>query len=170
MSTAVSEVDRFKKLNKAIMREDCIFVTDFCKQYMVVFMIKNLTFSTDEVWFHLSAQNSMYWSNIGLGQTYEVPCHDQKFGVYCANASSQIVGPIFFLNSLSIQCGRPVIFFGLCVFVFWFRVSLDVVLLFISHILCKRDELVAAAATTTTTTTTTTVNSKAIPVTGHGGS
>jgi hypothetical protein len=59
-----------------------------------------LTFFTDEAWFHLSgyinAQNNGYWSSIKPKQTFEVPLHDQKIGVWCAITASRIVGPIFF--------------------------------------------------------------------------
>jgi hypothetical protein len=59
-----------------------------------------LTFSTDEAWFHLreyiNAQNNRYWSSINPKQTFEVPLHDQKTGVWSAITASRIVGPIFF--------------------------------------------------------------------------
>jgi hypothetical protein len=54
------------------------------------------TFFSDEVWFHLSryisAQNNRYWSSINLRQTFEVPLHDQKIGVWCAITAIWIVG------------------------------------------------------------------------------
>jgi hypothetical protein len=47
-----------------------------------------VTFFTDEACFHLSgyinAQNNRYWSSINLRQTFEVPLHNQKIGVWCA--------------------------------------------------------------------------------------
>jgi hypothetical protein len=47
-----------------------------------------LTFFIDEAWFHLSgyisAQNNRYWSRINPRQTFELPLHDQKIGVWCA--------------------------------------------------------------------------------------
>jgi hypothetical protein len=59
-----------------------------------------LTFFTDEAWFHLSGyinvQNNRYWSSINPRQTFEVPLHDQKIGVWCVITASRIVGPIFF--------------------------------------------------------------------------
>jgi hypothetical protein len=59
-----------------------------------------LTFFTDEAWFHLSgyisAQNSRYWSSINPRQMFEVPLRDQKIGMCCAITASRIVGPIFF--------------------------------------------------------------------------
>jgi hypothetical protein len=67
------------------MGKERIFVTDFCKLYMTVFLTQNLTFFTDEAWFHLSgyinAQNNRYWSSINPRQTFEMPIHDQKIGV-----------------------------------------------------------------------------------------
>jgi hypothetical protein len=50
------------------------------------------TFFTDEAWFHLSgyisAQNNRYWSSINPRQTFEVPLHNQKIGVWCAITAS----------------------------------------------------------------------------------
>jgi hypothetical protein len=47
-----------------------------------------LTFFTDEAWFHLrgciSIQNNRYWSTINLRQTFEAPFHNLMFGVRCA--------------------------------------------------------------------------------------
>jgi hypothetical protein len=64
-----------------------------------------LTSFTDEAWFHLSgyinAQNNRYWININLKQMFEVPLHDRKIGVWCSITASQIVGPIFFENTIN---------------------------------------------------------------------
>jgi hypothetical protein len=74
-----------------------------------------LTFFTDEAWFHQSgyndAQNNRYRSSINPRQTFEVPLHDQKIGVWCAITASRTVGPIFF-KSLLIQSGMSLKFLG----------------------------------------------------------
>jgi hypothetical protein len=49
----------------------------------------------------LNAQNNRYWCSINPRQTFEVPLHDQKIGVCCAITASQIVGPIFFENTIN---------------------------------------------------------------------
>jgi pimeloyl-CoA synthetase len=70
------------------MREEHIFVTSFCRQYLMGVLDSELTFFSDEAWFHLtgyiSTQNSGYWSSTNLKQTLELPLHDQKIGVWCA--------------------------------------------------------------------------------------
>jgi hypothetical protein len=85
-------------LKNAITGEERIFVTGFCRHDGV--RDPKLTFFTDEAWFHLSgyisAQNSKYWRSINPKQTFEVPLHDQKIGVWCAITASRIAGPIFF--------------------------------------------------------------------------
>jgi hypothetical protein len=64
-----------------------------------------LTLFTDEAWFHLSgyanAQNNRYWSSIHPRQTSEVPLPNQKISVWCAIAATQIVGPIFFEQTIN---------------------------------------------------------------------
>jgi hypothetical protein len=66
---------------------------------MTVFLIQNLTFFTDEAWFHLrqhiSARNSRYWSSANTRQTFEVLLCDPKIGVLCAITAAWIVRPIF---------------------------------------------------------------------------
>jgi hypothetical protein len=82
-----------------------------------------LTVFTDEAWFHLrgyiSAQNNRYWCSINPKQTFEVPLHDQKIGVWCAITASRIVGPIFFFKTLLIQSGMSLTFFGPFLTVLW---------------------------------------------------
>jgi hypothetical protein len=43
----------------------------------------------------------MYWSSINPRQTFEVPLHDQKIGVWCAITASRIVGPIVSENIIN---------------------------------------------------------------------
>jgi hypothetical protein len=64
------------------MRE-YMFVPRFCGQYITVFLTQNLTFFTEEAWYHLSdytnVQNKRYWRNINLKQTFEVPFMTKRF-------------------------------------------------------------------------------------------
>jgi hypothetical protein len=64
-----------------IAREECTFVTGFCRQYSMVSLTQNLHFFTAEARFHLSGymntQNNRNWSSINLKQTSEVPLHNQ---------------------------------------------------------------------------------------------
>jgi hypothetical protein len=94
------------KITQVQVIEECDYGrrTHFCNCFLQEVhggvLDPKLTFFTDEAWFHLSgyinAQNNRYWSSINPKQTFEVPFHDQKIGVWCAITASQIVGPIFF--------------------------------------------------------------------------
>jgi hypothetical protein len=79
-------------LKNAITGEERIFVTGFLQAVHDGVLDPKLTFFTDETWFHLSgyisAQNNRYWSIINPKQTFEVPLHDQKIGVWCAITAS----------------------------------------------------------------------------------
>jgi hypothetical protein len=69
------------------MGEERIFVTGICRQYMTVFLTQNLHFSLMKLG-SINAQNNRYWSSIIQRQTFEVPLHDQKIGVWCAITAS----------------------------------------------------------------------------------
>jgi hypothetical protein len=62
---------------------------------------RQLTFFSDEAWFHLQGyiktQNNRDWSSQDPHLTHEVPLHPVKVGVWCA-ASARIVVPVFFLT------------------------------------------------------------------------
>jgi hypothetical protein len=62
-----------------------------------------LTFFSDETWFHLqgyiSTQNNRYWSSQNPHLTHEVQLHPVKVGVWCA-VSARIVGPMFLTKKL----------------------------------------------------------------------
>jgi hypothetical protein len=83
--------------------------THFCNLFLQAVhdgvLDPKLTFFTDEAWFHpngyINAQNNRYWSSINPKQTFEVPLHDQKIGVWCAITASRIVGPIYFDNTIN---------------------------------------------------------------------
>lgn len=60
----------------------------------------NLTFFSDEAWFHLSgyvnSQNMRMWSTDNPHFFVESPLHVQKIGVWIAVSRRRIIGPIFF--------------------------------------------------------------------------
>jgi hypothetical protein len=93
--------------------------THFCNWFLQAVhdgvLDSEFTFFTDEAWFHLSgyinAQSNRYWSSSNPKQTFEVPLHDQKIGVWCAITASRIVNPYFF-KTLLIQSGMSVTFYG----------------------------------------------------------
>ncbi|KAJ4441236.1 hypothetical protein ANN_11087 [Periplaneta americana] len=62
--------------------------------------ILNLTFYTDEAWFHLSgyvnSQNFRIWSTNNPYEFIETPLHAEKIGVWAAMSRRKIIGPIFF--------------------------------------------------------------------------
>jgi hypothetical protein len=86
-------------------REKNAFLTGFLRAVHDSVLDPELKFFTDEAWFYLSGyiivQNNRYWSSINPRQTFEVPLHDQKIGVWCAITASRIVGPIFFENTIN---------------------------------------------------------------------
>lgn len=64
-----------------------------------------MTFFTDEAWFHLSgyvnSQNSRYWCSENPHISHEKPLHDVKVGVWCAVSAKKIIGPIFFNETIN---------------------------------------------------------------------
>ena len=60
----------------------------------------NLTFFSDEAWFHLSgyvnSQNMRMWSTDNPHFFVESPLHAQKIGVWIAVSRRRIIGSIFF--------------------------------------------------------------------------
>src|SRR5579872_6567962 len=62
--------------------------------------VNNLTFFSDEAWFHLSgyvnSQNMRMWSTDNPYVFTETPLHAQKIGVWLAVSRRRIIGPIFF--------------------------------------------------------------------------
>jgi hypothetical protein len=61
-----------------------------------------LTFFSDEAWFHLqgciNTQNNRYWSSQNPHLTHKVSLHPMKVGVLCAVSARRIVVPVFFLT------------------------------------------------------------------------
>jgi len=64
--------------------------------------ILDVTFFTDEAYFHLSgyinSQNSRVWCAHNPHAFHELPLHDDKIGVWVGVSCRRIVGPIFFLG------------------------------------------------------------------------
>ncbi|RZC35577.1 hypothetical protein BDFB_015143 [Asbolus verrucosus] len=73
----------------------------------------NLTFFSDEAWFHLSgyinSQNMRMWSTDNPHIFIESPLHAQKIGVWMAVSRRRIIGP-FFSISPSMQRGTETTF------------------------------------------------------------
>ncbi|BFZ07560.1 hypothetical protein BsWGS_10599 [Bradybaena similaris] len=67
--------------------------------------ILDVTFFSDEAWFHLSgyvnSQNNRIWSSFNPNAFYAAPVHDAKIGVWCAVSRRRIIGPIFFNNTIN---------------------------------------------------------------------
>lgn len=67
--------------------------------------ILNLTFFSDEAWFHLSgyvnSQNYRTWSTENPHNYIEVPLHSIKIGVWVAMSRRRIVGPYFFEENVT---------------------------------------------------------------------
>jgi hypothetical protein len=63
-----------------------------------------LTFFSDEAWFHLQGyinkQNNRYWSSQNPHLTHEVPLHPVKVGAWCAVSARMIVVPVFLTKQL----------------------------------------------------------------------
>lgn len=75
----------------------------------------DVTFFTDEAWFHLSgyvnSQNSRLWSSDNPLSVHKTPLHDKKVGVWVAISRHRIVGPIFFTNTQKTASAIVQIFF-----------------------------------------------------------
>jgi hypothetical protein len=67
-----------------------------------------LTFFSDEAWFHLQGytnmQNNCYWNSQNPHLAHEVPLHPVKVGVWCAVSARRSGVPMFFNET--IHCER----------------------------------------------------------------
>jgi hypothetical protein len=72
--------------------------------------ILDVTFFTDEAWFHLSeyvnSQNIRLWSSENPHEFKEMALHDQQVGVWCAISRMLIIGPIFFNHTIKAESYR----------------------------------------------------------------
>jgi hypothetical protein len=68
---------------------------------------QQLTFFSDEEWFHLqgykNTQNNRYWSSQNPNLTHEVPLHPVKVGVWCAASARRIVVLAFFKETITCE-------------------------------------------------------------------
>jgi hypothetical protein len=64
-----------------------------------------LTFFSDEAWFHLqgyiNTQNKRYWNSQNPHLTHEVLLHPAKVGVCCAASARRIAVPVFFNETIA---------------------------------------------------------------------
>jgi hypothetical protein len=69
--------------------------------------ILDVTFFTDEAWFHLSkyviSQNTRLWCSENPHEFKEMAVHDQKVRVWCAIRCMRIIGPIFFSDTINAE-------------------------------------------------------------------
>jgi len=79
----------------------CLWMKDFLTQNPGIL---DVTFFTDEAWFHLSgyvnSQNTHIWAAAIPHTVHEETFHSQKFGVWCGVSRRQIIGPIFLNKQL----------------------------------------------------------------------
>lgn len=65
----------------------------------------DLTFYSDEAWFHLSgyvnSQNYRFWTSENPHNFIETPLHSQKVGVWLAVSRRRIYGPVFFHDTIN---------------------------------------------------------------------
>ena len=79
----------------------CLWIKDFLTQNPGIL---DVTFFTDEAWFHLSgyvnSQNTRIWAAENPHTVHEEPLHSQKIGVWCGVSRRRIIGPIFLNKQL----------------------------------------------------------------------
>lgn len=75
--------------------------------------ILNMTFFSDEAWFHLSghinSQNVRYWSSENPHAFTETSLHPIKVGVWVAMSRARIIGPIFFDETVTGDLYREIL-------------------------------------------------------------
>jgi len=73
----------------------CLWIKDFLTQNPGIL---DVTFFTDEAWFHLSgyvnSQNTCIWAAENPHTGHEEPLHSQKIAVWCGVSRRRIIGPI----------------------------------------------------------------------------
>jgi hypothetical protein len=66
-----------------------------------------LTFFSDEAWFHLqgyiNTKNNRYWSSENPHLTHKVWLHPVKVGVWHAVRARRIAGPLFFNGTMNCE-------------------------------------------------------------------
>lgn len=75
--------------------------------------VLDLTFFTDEAWFHLSgyvnSQNYRTWSTENPHEFVETELHPLKVGIWIAMSRRRIIGPIFFNETINGERYRTII-------------------------------------------------------------
>lgn len=83
--------------------EYCRWFNRFCRNNVNNKL--EITFFTDEAWFHLNgyinSQNSRIWATENPHALHETSLHPQKVGVWCAISRRKVVGPIFFESTIN---------------------------------------------------------------------
>jgi hypothetical protein len=86
--------------SRAIQLTGSIFAVWFLESVVEGEIDPQLTFFSDEAWFHLqgyiNTQNILYWSSQNPHFTHNVQLHPVKVGVWCAVSARRIVVPVFF--------------------------------------------------------------------------
>lgn len=99
----VTAVQQLQLLDSEKRLRYCEWFQDFIERKTID--ILDVTFFTDEAWFHLSgyinSQNSRLWSSTNPHALHETPLYDQKVGVWAAVSRRRIVGPIFFDSTIN---------------------------------------------------------------------
>ena len=80
----------------------CVWFQNFINQNPGIL---DLTWFTDEAWFHLSgyinSQNTRIWAEKNPHTLHAEPLHAQKIVVWCAVSRRRIIGPIFHENTVN---------------------------------------------------------------------
>jgi hypothetical protein len=99
-------------LKKLIKIKGCITADGSGNVQNGIGILENVFFP-DEAWFHLSgyenSQNSRFWSSENPHLFHEVPLHSQKIGCWCAISRKQIVGLIFFSETVTAEKYQEII-------------------------------------------------------------
>jgi hypothetical protein len=97
----IQVVQELKESDPDKRKEYCEWFLDFIKEEGVL----DLTFFSDEAWFHLSgyinSQNSRICGTTNPHRFIESSLHPQKIGVWCAISRKRIIGPIFFEKTIN---------------------------------------------------------------------
>jgi hypothetical protein len=98
----VTVVHKLKQPDDAARIHFCIWLLQNVHDGIVD---SQLLFITNEVWFHVkghvSAQNVRLWSNGTPHTIQQVPYHSEEMEVWCALNLLQIIGPLFFCQTMN---------------------------------------------------------------------
>lgn len=107
----LTEVSQLQERDYESRLNYCMWFQNFIYEHGAA--ILDVTFFTDEAWFHLSgyvnSQNNRLWSSENPHEFHQVPLYDQKVGVWCAISRMRIIGPIFFNETINAERYRTLI-------------------------------------------------------------